>query len=166
MSTFNGVGTLYYDWQSNGDGTANATKWFVVFFLPVIPIQRERLRVLRTEKKQVGILETVVALTGNGTGFEATIEVLGNVPISFGRILRTYLFAYLGIPTITFMLPILLLVALMLLIEYLGMNVQQFMSVAFPIFGILLCIWVGVVVATILDRCAGRKHVARQFVDN
>ncbi len=70
MSTLNGIGTLYYDWQANHDSTANATRWFVVFFLPVIPLQRVRLRVWATEQKRSGVLDTLLALTGNGSGLK------------------------------------------------------------------------------------------------
>ena len=161
MSTLNGVGTLYYDWQSNSDGTANATKWFVVFFLPVVPMRRERVRVLSTEIKRSGVLDTLLALTGNGSGFETRIEVLGQVPNSAGRILKTYLWAYIGVPMIAFFIPIMLMVALTFLVAALGAEVQPIMNVVFPILGILQCIWIGVVVATILDRAAGRKHVYR-----
>ncbi len=46
MSTLNGIGTMYYSWRHHDDDTATATKWFVVMWLPVIPLARHHLRVL------------------------------------------------------------------------------------------------------------------------
>ncbi|GAB5517639.1 MAG: hypothetical protein Rhob2KO_53640 [Rhodopirellula baltica] len=160
MSTLNGVGTLYYDWKSNDDGTANATRWFVVFFLPVLPIRRERVRVGNTEVKRSGVLDTILAATGNGSGFETEIEVLERAPNSLFRILKTYLLAYVGVPMATFVLPVAILLGLMMLTDALGFDVQNVMRILVPVFGILVCLWIGIFVASILDRTAGRKHVA------
>jgi len=48
MSTVNGFGTLYYGWRARPDGTAEATRWFVAAFFPVIPLYQHRIRVLNT----------------------------------------------------------------------------------------------------------------------
>ena len=37
--TFNGLGTMYYGHEPLEDGTYIATEWFVVCFIPVIPLQ-------------------------------------------------------------------------------------------------------------------------------
>src|SRR5262245_57841833 len=46
MSTFHGCGISYYGWRHADDGTAVATKWITVLWLPVFPLHRERIRVL------------------------------------------------------------------------------------------------------------------------
>ena len=48
MSTFNGIGTKFYgatDYAS--DGSYVTTNWFVIFYLPIIPI--ESLRVIEED---------------------------------------------------------------------------------------------------------------------
>ncbi|MEM7474751.1 MAG: hypothetical protein AAF483_07150 [Planctomycetota bacterium] len=158
MSTVNGVGTLYYDWQANEDGTANATRWFVLCFLPIVPLKRERVLVKRGPRKKSGILDGMLALLGVGAGFEAQIYFLAQIPNPPARIFKTYLLAYLAIPVLLILPPILLMIGVIFLIDTMGLNMQKTMEYFVPAFGIGLCLWMGICIATILDRCAGRKH--------
>lgn len=159
MSTLNGMGTTRYDWESNGDGTANSTVWFVVFFLPVFPLRRERVRVLPTEKKRDGALNILAVIAGYGSGFETQIQILDSIPNSIGRILKTYLLAYIGVPVLAIFLPILLMVGLIAGVEASGFDIHQHMSKIIAALGLGISLWIVVVVASILDRSAGRKHV-------
>jgi len=44
MSTFNGIGTMYYGHADPlPDGTYTATEWFVIFWVPIFPIGSYRL---------------------------------------------------------------------------------------------------------------------------
>ncbi len=92
--------------------------------------------------------------------------MLEKVPNSPVRILKTYALAYLCLPLITFILPSFLVAGLMLTLSALGVNPQQSGTLIVPVFSILLILWIGVCVASILDRAAGRKHVFREHAMN
>jgi hypothetical protein len=81
MSTVNGIGTRFYGWQRLrcADGSAYATRWFVVFYVPLIPLTRCRLKVL-TDRADEGLLGGAVD----------DYEVLGGTPLAWGEVLRTW----------------------------------------------------------------------------
>ena len=57
-----GFGFLPYGWRHAADGTATATKWLVALWLPLIPLRRERVRVLtdfRTELAQPAVVQPI-----------------------------------------------------------------------------------------------------------
>lgn len=38
ISSINGVGTIYYGRRDAGDGFIITTRWFIILFLPIIPL--------------------------------------------------------------------------------------------------------------------------------
>jgi hypothetical protein len=161
MATVNGLGTLRYDWNARSDGTAEATLWFVIFFLPIVPLRREHLRVVNAEVERAGFLSTVAAFCGAGSGWKSTIEVLGPVPQSPWRVLRTYLMGFIGVPLVTFVGPMLLLVFGTTMSLKRGAPVPEWMSGVIGVGSIAIMLWTAIVIALILDRTAGRMHGAK-----
>lgn len=97
MSTTNGVGTMYYGWRHPADATATATLWFVLFWLPLVPLQRHRLKVL-TDLRKVKHLTPFEALTAFLGAAEA-VEVTRYQIVEMGRVAvmeaaATYLWTY------------------------------------------------------------------------
>jgi hypothetical protein len=82
MSTLNGTGTKYYGWQPirRGDPGAWATKWFVLFYVPVLPLARVRMRVL-TDRANEGFFGGAVD----------HYEVLERSSLAWDEVLRTWL---------------------------------------------------------------------------
>jgi hypothetical protein len=81
MSTVNGIGTRFYGWQPPlpADRGAYATRWFVVFYVPLIPLARYELKVL-TDRANEGFFDGAVD----------EYEVLGGTPLVWSEILRTW----------------------------------------------------------------------------
>ena len=81
MSTVNGIGTKYYGWQPvrRSDRSAWVTKWFVLFYVPVIPLARQRLRVL-TDRANEGFF-------GGATDH---YEILGQSALVWSEVLKTW----------------------------------------------------------------------------
>ena len=54
MSTVNGTGTMFYGWQPprRADRTRYATQWFVLFYLPIVPLARYKVRILSDRAKE------------------------------------------------------------------------------------------------------------------
>ena len=80
--SFNGIGTTYYgetDW--NADGSYQTTEWFILAYVPVIPVRSLRLR--RNTKG-----DSTVPMFYSRTGY----FVLEELPLSWSQVLRTYLF--------------------------------------------------------------------------
>jgi hypothetical protein len=79
---FKGTGTTFYgecDWRP--DGSFRTTKWFVIVYLPLIPLKSYRLA--RNPERDVQ------AVVFSSTGY-VVVEAL---PLDFAQVLRTYLFA-------------------------------------------------------------------------
>ncbi|GAA5021557.1 hypothetical protein [Kitasatospora paranensis] len=69
MSTWNGIGTKYLGFgHRRPDGSHHATRWVVLFDLPVIPLSRHRLRVGATLHTMRGTASQSV------TGYEVLDE--------------------------------------------------------------------------------------------
>ena len=80
--SFNGIGTKYYgeaDW--NADGSYQTTEWFVLAYVPIIPLKSLRIR--RNEKGDL-----TVPLVYSRTGY----FILEQKPLSWSQAFRTYLF--------------------------------------------------------------------------
>lgn len=161
MATINGLGTMRYDWSRRPDGTAEATLWFVIFFLPIVPLRREHLRVVTAEPEKPGLLSTLAAFGGAGSGWKTSIEVLDRIPQTPWRVLRTYLLGFIGFPLVTFIGPMLLLVFGTTIGLKKGVPVPEWVGTVAGVGGILIMIWTVVVVARILDYAAGRMHVSK-----
>jgi hypothetical protein len=135
--------------------------WFVIFFLPIVPLRREHLRVVNAEVERAGFLSTVAAFCGVGAGWKSQIEVLGSIPQSPWRVLRTYLMGFIGVPLVTFVGPMLLLVFGTTMFLKRGAPVPEWMSGVIGVCSITIMFWTAVVIARILDRAAGRMHGAK-----
>jgi hypothetical protein len=81
MSTVNGIGTKLYGWQRlrSADRSSYATRWFVVFYVPLIPLARYKLRVL-TDRANEGFFG----------GARDEYEVLGQTALDWGEVLGTW----------------------------------------------------------------------------
>ena len=95
MSTFNGTGTMYYGWRHHPDGTAAATKWFVLFWLPVIPLSPHSMRVLTDFSQKEPFLKTEDRGFFAGTPVQRTeYQLLGTGRILAPEVLSTYFWTY------------------------------------------------------------------------
>ena len=159
MATFNGIGTTRYDWCRCTDGTAEATVWFVVFFFPIIPLRREHLRVIDSGIRRSGVLATLGALAGAGVGYQTSMQLLGARPLSPIPVLRTYFMGFVVVPLITVGVPVTLMIVTVMALKHFGMDPNVVFNKLAPVIGIGGLLWVGCVVARILDRSAGRCHV-------
>lgn len=81
MSRINGIGTMFLGISPPApDGSCTATVWFTLFFLPLIPLRRERIRFVEQQ----------------GSGF--SYQHVRREPHSPREILRTLLFCWFLIP--------------------------------------------------------------------
>ena len=144
MSTINGIGTLHYGWKHLSDGTAHATKWFVVMFFPVVAIRRDHLRVLEPPAESAR------------RAWLSHFELLGHVPLSIGSVLKTYFKAYVVVPVIL-IAPVLLIRCIKSvapeLIEEFEVKIVSLMNLS-P--ALALFYW-PIVISWILDRAKGRR---------
>ncbi|MFG2621408.1 hypothetical protein ACGFXC_27715 [Streptomyces sp. NPDC048507] len=83
MSTWNGIGTKYLGFgRRRPDGSHHATEWFVIGFMPVVPLRRYRL--------VVGATRYVPGAAGGGTSTTA-YHVLERTRLRVPDVLATYL---------------------------------------------------------------------------
>ncbi|MFE3934924.1 hypothetical protein ACFXPJ_14325 [Streptomyces goshikiensis] len=83
MSTWNGIGTKYLGFsRRQPDGSHHATEWFVISYMPVVPLRRYRL--------VVGTTEYTPGAVGGSTSTTA-YRVLGRSPVRVLDVLATYL---------------------------------------------------------------------------
>ena len=99
MSTFNGIGTALRGWNHQADGTAFATEWFVLVYLPVVPLRRFHLRTLTDFEHEPFVPPPAEGgwLRG-GFSWSDPADVLARLPLSWSEIGRTYGRAYLLVP--------------------------------------------------------------------
>ncbi len=100
MSTINGFGTLYYGWQHFADGTSTATKWLALSWVPVVPLYKEKLRVLSNFESGKGELKS--ELGGLVVSQLDHYEVIEKLPISAKEVLLTFAKTYIGLPVLLF----------------------------------------------------------------
>ena len=122
MSSKDGFGTSYYGWRHLADGTATATKWVTVSWLPVIPLHRQRLRVL-TNFANPELKLRAGRLTVAKFDQVDRYQFLEKLPLSAKEIGTTLCKTYLGLPAI-FLLPMLGLVAIFLALQRFGVEVR------------------------------------------
>lgn len=121
MSTLNGFGTLYYGWRHAQDGTATATKWFAISWVPLIPLYREHLRVLtdfNNDHKNVK-----AELGGLVVGTVDKYDVLERLPLSLQEVAITLAKTYIGLPLLLIG-PAILLVMIMKTLKAAGIDVK------------------------------------------
>lgn len=117
MNSVNGFGATYYGWRHLADGTATATKWLTVSWLPIFPLHRQRLRVLTDFQN--------AQLRAEGGGLLVTqidrYEFLEKLPLSVKEVAITVSKTYLGFPALL-VLPMLVLAGLMVGLHHLGVT--------------------------------------------
>lgn len=121
MSTLNGFGTLYYGWNHANDGTATATKWFAISWVPVLPIERHHLRVLTDFSKQSQSIKA--ELGGLIISQTDHYQIIAKTPISTKEVALTYAKTYLGLPAML-LGPMLAVVLLMMAMKSFGIEVR------------------------------------------
>lgn len=144
MSTVNGIGTLHYGWEHLSDGSAHATKWFVLAFFPVVPIRREHLRVLDPPAESPP------------RAWLSHFEVLGFVPMTPASVLKTYFKAYVIVPLIL-IAPVLAVRAVKSVSPEF---IQEFESKIVPLMNLspaIIFLYWPIVISLILDRAKGRR---------
>jgi hypothetical protein len=160
MSTINGIGTLRYDWDHHSDGTSSATLWFVIGFLPVIPLRRERLYVASEGLEPSRAIDVagaaLGAAVGIGSGFRSQFQILQKELMRPAGILRTYVFGFLVTPLLAFGVPVFVVWASVRLLELLQFDMREYGVYVAIALGIASVLWAAVVIAKILDRAAGR----------
>ena len=90
----------FYGWRGLDTKSPAATKWFVLFYLPVIPLARYRLTPttdFEREKFAKSAGEIAAALVGYGSRTDAYI-VHGKERLEPIEVLTTYLKAYVALP--------------------------------------------------------------------
>lgn len=99
MSTVNGIGTGFRSWVHHADGSSTATLWFLVVFLPVLPLRRYRLRTLTDFEHEPFVPAPAETgwLTG-GISWTDPVEILARLPLSWSEIGWTYWRAYGLVP--------------------------------------------------------------------
>jgi hypothetical protein len=112
MGTINGCGTMFYGWRHNKEDST-ATKWFTLFYIPIIPLGRSRLRALTDFEKEKffsspGALAAAIVGYGSRTDL---YQIKERLPLDGLSVLLTYLKAYLLLPLLVAW-PILLMVAI------------------------------------------------------
>lgn len=83
FSSFNGFGTTLLDYRPAGDGKYQATRWVIALFLPIFPLSTYLIEPQGQERSY-----------GRET---SSFNVLGQLPLSPARVLRTYLLAVIGL---------------------------------------------------------------------
>lgn len=119
MSTINGFGTLYYGWRHRDDGTATATRWVALCWLPVLPLGRHHLRVL-TDFNRPDVSSGLGGLT---LSLQDRYERLDTLRLSPREVALTYVKAYVGLPAVL-VLPVVLMSLLLAGLGKLGLDVQ------------------------------------------
>lgn len=156
MSTINGVGTLRYDWSHLPDGTAEATLWFVIGFLPIVPLKRQRLQLISTTPESSSAIDVGLSALGYSHGFSSEMAILGPAPLRLAGVLRTYFFGFVVAPFLAFGIPILVGWGGWRILQLTGFNFREYGDYLAIAYGIAAVGWMGAVIAKILDRAAGR----------
>ena len=91
MSTINGTGTKYYSWQPlrAPERTGYATKWFTLLYVPVLPLRRQKLKVL-TDRANEGFFDGAVD----------HYQILQETPIVWGEVFATWWAFWRGLLTV------------------------------------------------------------------
>ena len=108
MDNFMGCGTRFLNWHHYDDHSSVATRWVTMFFLPLMPVSRHRL-IVYTDPSDSGNTQ-VGGLPGVVTTFQMNdrFQILENLPIVRGEVMRTWLFAYVVMPVVL-VLPVAIL---------------------------------------------------------
>jgi hypothetical protein len=136
MSTVNGWGTALRGWNHQPDGTAFATSWVVVSYLPLVPLRRYHVRVLTDFGHEPFVPPPADdARFRLGVSWTEPIEVLARLPLSWREIGLTYLRAYVLVPLLC-VWPILIAVPVLGLVSR-GRRAPTSLVNAFVLVGIV-----------------------------
>lgn len=108
LGTFNGIGMRVIGWKHSEDGTATATAWFSILYLPIFPTGRYRLISPRAEDTGPGETNPVLRAMLYCRSTTTIYSFLERLPLSGEEILGMYLYAYLWMP-LKILAPLLLL---------------------------------------------------------
>jgi hypothetical protein len=99
VGTYNGIGTRLLGWRHYEDGTATATVWFTLFFLPIFPMDRWRLfSPTKDDFEPAFSLRQIFAYAVPYGPLTTNYCVLDVLRMSGKEILFTYLYAYAWVP--------------------------------------------------------------------
>ena len=114
MSTWNGIGTKYMGLvPAEEPGAHYATKWFVLFDLPIFPLRREKV------------------IFGEIRGDSQTNQILEKVPLSLASVFRTWFLSWFVV------VPLLFGPMALLVLNGNTWRVPFFMSKGWVIFGVV-----------------------------
>ena len=111
MGTINGCGTMFYGWDHENE-YSTANKWVTLFYFPVIPFARFRLKPLTDFEKEKFFSspgDFAAAIVGYGSRTDL-FQVKETLPLDGRSILITYVRAYLLLPLLMAW-PVLLVIA-------------------------------------------------------
>lgn len=99
VGTFNGVGVRLLGWKHSADGTATATTWFTVLFMPVFPLARYALVSPRAEdfEPAISVGQALQGL-GQSMSLSTSYRFTHRLRLSGEEVLGTYLYAYAWVP--------------------------------------------------------------------
>lgn len=81
-SSWNGIGTMYRSFGTpDQEGWMMATVWSTFLYIPIAPLRRERVRILRDVSSSY-----------------REFEVAGTTPLSFSEVMKTYFFSWIFVP--------------------------------------------------------------------
>src|SRR5215510_15260372 len=102
LFTFNGIGSRLLGWKHYEDGTATATVWFSVLWLPIFPISRQRLvsPTYQDLNQKISRGWQFFFVLNHMAVFRSSYTFLGRLPLEGGEVLWTYLFSYILLPMI------------------------------------------------------------------
>jgi len=142
--TINGIGTMYYGWKAHPDGSATATWWIVVVFLPLIPLRRERLRIYSPGADNI-------ALPATG---QTAWQIVERLPLDWTSILLTYFKGFIIVPAILIGPIVLAVLGVKFGFQKLQMKVPEYVIGIGAFAAIVYC---AVVIAYILDVAKGPR---------
>ena len=149
MATWLGIGTGFYGWRHGEAGLATATKWCSLFFFPICPIGRFKLKIC-TDFNEGGLSksELLAALVLGppipaGRDFEDDLVELETLPLSRREILQTVLRAYVGFPLLL-ALPLLLVLGTLWVAFRVG---GQHATWVLVLLGVLMTLYLAYVIA-------------------
>jgi len=76
--------------RPEGEGWMTATIWLTFVYLPLLPLRRERVRLLRDEYSSWGVQASA----------SQQFQIAGNSPISFLDVVKTYVFGWVLFPVL------------------------------------------------------------------
>lgn len=110
LGTINGIGTRLLGWRHHEDGTATATVWLTVLFLPLFPMGRWRLlSPTKDDFEPTFSLPQLLSIFSTSKSVTTEYAFVEWLKISGREVLFTYAYAYLWLPFKIF-LPLWLLI--------------------------------------------------------